>query len=202
MKGAYYGKDIEEAEKEGRITSVAYDKAADVFAAWDLGIGDMMSIWFGQIVGREYHWLGYYENNGQGLDHYVEYIKSLKFPVHMHHLPHDAEARELQTGNSRIQYLEGRGLNCRIVPRHNVDDGINAVRMKINRMWFDRTNCARGLDCLRMYRAEFDEKNMVLKSRPLHDWASHGADAFRQGVMGAEEPRKTETVIPIRSWVA
>lgn len=202
VKGSYYGKDVEQAEQEGRITSVPYDKAADVFAAWDLGMGDMTSIWFGQHVGREIHWIGYYENNGQGLDHYVEYVKSLRFPVHMHYLPHDAEARELQTGNSRIQYLEGRGFNCSIVPKHNVDDGISGVRMKFNRFWFDRTNCERGIDCLRMYRAEFDEKNMVLKSRPLHDWASHGADAFRYAVMGAEEPRKTETVIPIRSWVA
>ena len=203
IKGAYYGKDMEAADADGRIASVPYDKSADVFASWDLGIGDMMSIWFGQMVGKEWHWIGYYENNGHGLDHYVDYIKSLKFPVHEHLLPHDAEARELQTGNSRIQYLEGRGFNCRVVPRHNVDDGIGAVRSKLNRMWFDAVNCAKGIDCLRMYRTEFDEKNMVLKSRPLHDWASHGADAFRCGVMGVEEStRKQEQIIPVRSWVA
>lgn len=189
VKGAFYAKEIAEAETEGRITRVAHDKAADVFASWDLGIGDMMSIWVFQIVGKEWHFLRYYENNGFGLDHYVDWIKSLPFKVHDHYLPHDGEARELQTGKSRQQYLQERGLSCTIVPRHNVDDGINAVRMMLNRAWFDEEGCQRGIDCLRMYRSEFDEKHETLKSRPLHDWASHGADAFRCAVMGGQEPK-------------
>lgn len=201
VKGAYYAKEMNEAESAKRIGKVPHDKNADVFAAWDLGIGDMMAIWFGQIVGKEWHWIGYYENNGFGLDHYVDHIKSLPFKVHEHYLPHDAEARELQTGKSRIEYLEGRGLRCNVVPRHNVDDGINAARMRFNRFWFDEDNCKRGLDCLRMYRAEFDEKNNTLKSKPLHDWASHGADAFRYGVMGAEETQAVETYEINRGWV-
>lgn len=188
VKGAYYAKEISEADDSNRITSVPYDKAADVYAAWDLGIGDMMALWFFQIVGKEWHFLRYYENSGFGLDHYVDYAKALPFPVHEHLLPHDADARELQTGKSRIEYLIGRGLKCRVVGRHEFDDGINAARMVFNRMWFDKEGCARGLDCLRMYRSEFDEKHQVLRSRPVHDWASHGADAFRYGVIGGNEP--------------
>lgn len=187
VKGAYYGKDVELAETDKRIGKVAHDKAADVYCSWDLGIGDMMSLWVFQVIGQEWHFLRYYENNGEGLDHYVNWVKALPFDVNRHFLPHDAEARELQTGKSRVSYLEGRGLRCQVVTRHGVDDGINTVRAKFNRFWFDREGCERGLDCLRMYRAEFDEKNMVLKSRPLHDWASHGADSFRCGVMGANE---------------
>lgn len=189
IKGAYYGKDVAKAEEDGRVSRIPFDKAADVFCAWDLGIGDSMALWFGQIVGKEYHWLRYYENNNHGLDHYVDYVKALPFPVHEHILPHDGEARELQTGKSRKEYLEGRGFRTRIVPRHAVDDGINAVRQVFNRMWFDKEGCGRGIECLRMYRAEFDEKHNVLKSRPLHDWASHGADAMRCAVMGAQEAR-------------
>jgi hypothetical protein len=176
-----------------------------VFASWDLGIGDMMSIWLGQIVGREWHWIGYYENNGYGLDHYVDYIKSLPYQVHEHILPHDAEARELQTGKSRHEYLTGRGLKCKVLQSHFVDDGINAARVAFNRMWFDAENCKRGLDCLRMYRSEFDEKLQVLKSRPVHDWASHGADSFRYGVMGANENRQQKRSDPRKggsgSWM-
>ncbi len=187
VKGSYYGKDVDQAEQEGRITSVPYDKAADVYASWDLGIGDMMTIWVFQVVGKEWHFLRYYENNGEGLDHYVNWIKALPFDVNRHYLPHDAEARELQTGKSRTSYLEGRGLRCEIVPRHGVDDGINTVRVKFNRFWFDKEYCLLGLDRLRMYKAEFDEKKGVLKSHPAHDKASHGADSFRYGVMGANE---------------
>ena len=190
IMGAYYGRDMEAAEP--RIIPIGHDRSADVFCAWDLGIGDAMALWFGQQVGKETHWLAYYENNGFGLDHYVDYVKSRPFPVHLHLLPHDAEARELQTGQSRIDFLRGRGLDCRVVPRHSVDDGISAVRMKFPQMWFNSTgeNMERGLDCLRMYRAEYDDKNMTLKTRPLHDWASHGADAFRCGVMGLQQVQR------------
>lgn len=201
VKGSYYGKDVEEAEADKRICSVPHDRAADTFASWDLGIGDMMSIWIFQIVGKEWHWLRYYENNGFGLDHYVDWIKALPFTVHRHYLPHDAEARELQTGKSRIEFLTNRGLPCEVVPRHEVDDGINAARIRFNRFWFDRAGCKRGIDCLRMYRSEFDEKHQVLKSRPLHDWASHGADSFRYGVMGANEPQEFKMVTANRKWV-
>ena len=187
--GAYYGRDMEQAEADKRIGSVPHDKAADVFASWDLGISDSMAIWIGQVVGKEWHWINYYENTGHALDHYVDWLKSLPYKVHMHYLPHDGEARELQTGKSRKQFLEDRGLNVTIVPRHEVMDGIDAARIRFNRMWFDEAKCARGIDALRMYRAEYDDKNQVLRKKPLHDWASHGADAFRCGVMGAEDSK-------------
>ncbi len=189
IRGAYYGKEVENAEVEGRIADFTRDKHADVICSWDLGIGDSMAIWFWQQVGREKRVLEYYENNGHGLDHYVDYIRSRPFPVDEHLLPHDAEARELQTGKSRIEFLEGRGFSCTVVPNHKVDDGINAVRMALPQVYFNKSgdNMDRALDCLRMYQAEFDDKKMVLKTRPLHNWASHGADAFRYGIMGMEE---------------
>jgi hypothetical protein len=184
--GAYYGRDMEQAEKDGRIKPFTVERSADVFCAWDLGIGDSMALWFGQAIGREIHWVEYYENSGFGLDHYVDYVKSRPYKVHSHLLPHDANARELQTGQSRLDFLRGRGLDCMVVPQHKVDDGINEARMKFPQMWFNSKGdgMARGLDCLRMYRSEYDDKNMTLRTRPLHDWASHGADAFRYGVMG------------------
>lgn len=185
--GSYYGKDVEQAVRESRIVRVPHDRAADVFAAWDLGIGDAMSIWVGQQVAKEIHWLRYYEGTGHGLDHYVDWLKALPFPVHELVLPHDAEARELQTGKSRVEFLRARGFKCRVVPRHNVDDGINAVRMAFPSMWFDADHCETGVDLLRMYRAEFDARKGVLKPVPLHDYASHCADAMRTGIMGLQE---------------
>ena len=190
--GAYYGREMEAAENDGRIGRVPHERSADVFASWDLGISDSMSIWIGQIVGREWHWINYYENSNQALDHYVDWIKGLPYKVHMHYLPHDGEARELQTGKSRKEFLEERGFDVTIVPRHEPMDGIDAARLRFNRMWFDADKCARGIDCLRMYRSEFDDKHQVLRPRPVHDWASHGADAFRCGVMGAEETTRPE----------
>jgi hypothetical protein len=199
--GAYYGREMEAAEHDGRIGRVPHDRAADVFASWDLGIGDSMAIWIGQIVGREWHWIAYYQNSNFALDHYVDWIKALPYAVHHHYLPHDGEARELQTGKSRKQFLEDRGFSVSIVPRHEPMDGIDAARVRFNRMWFDAEKCARGIDCLRMYRSEFDTKNQVLRMRPLHDKSSHGADAFRCGVMGAEESVTRDMPQVTNDWV-
>jgi hypothetical protein len=201
--GAYYGRDMEQAEAEDRIGKVPHDKAADVYASWDLGIGDSTAVWIFQIIGREWHWLRYYENSGHGLDHYVDWVKSLPFIVHRHILPHDGDARELQTGNSRREFMEQRGLTCEVLPRHSAEDRINTARVKFNRFWFDAKGCGVGIDVLRMYRAEYDDRNKTLRARPLHDWASHGADAFGYGVMGAQEQRMTVTFdAPNYDWVA
>lgn len=201
--GAYYGKDIGLAEQDKRIGKVPLDRSADVFASWDLGIADHTAIWVGQIVGREWHWLEYYEDTGQPLDHYVDWVKARGYTIHEHLLPHDGEARELQTGKSRREFLEARGLNVRIVPRHEVMDGIDAARVRFNRMWFDAGKCARGIDCLRMYRADYDDRLKVLRPRPMHDWASHGADAFRCGVMGINDvPAMRDLPQVNNEWVA
>jgi hypothetical protein len=202
VAGAYYGREMEAANNDGRITKVPLERSADVFACWDLGIADSTAIWVGQIIGREWHWLDYYEASSQALDHYVDWVKARGYTIHEHLLPHDAEARELQTGKSRKQFLEERGLNVRIVPRHEVMDGIDAARVRFNRFWFDADKCALGLDRLRMYRAEYDTKNEVLRPRPLHDSASHGADAFRYGVMGADDAPKLKDLPQVQTdWV-
>ncbi len=201
--GAYYGREMEAAEAEQRIARVPHDRTADVYASWDLGIGDSTAIWVFQIVGREWHWLRYYEKSNEKLDHFVDWIKALPFAVHTHYLPHDAEARELQTGLNRIEFLEQRDFRCEVVPRHNVADRIAATQLKFNRFFFDAALCEAGLNSLRMYRAEFDEKKKTLQPKPYHDWASHGADAFGCGVMGAEEKRMSAPHVEANyDWVA
>src|SRR5690606_8587885 len=148
--GAFYGREVVEAERDKRIGRVPMDKAADVYCSWDLGISDSMALWVFQIVGKEWHWINYYENSGFSLDHYVDWVKGLPYKVHQHFLPHDGEARELQTGKSRKQFLEDRGFNVNIVPRHEPMDGIETARLRFNRMYFDAEKCQRGIDCLRM----------------------------------------------------
>jgi phage terminase large subunit len=186
-EGAYYGADMAAASLEYRITEVGHDKSANTYAAWDLGIGDATAIWVFQIVNSEWHFINYYQNRGKSMDHYIEWVDSLPFKINEHLLPHDARARELQTGKSRREFLEDRGLNTRVLEMHAVDDGIQAVRQVLNRCWFDATNCEQGINSLRMYRSEYSDKNGEYKNRPLHDQHSHCADAFRYAVMGVNE---------------
>lgn len=193
LVGAYYGKDMNALEAMGRFTGVPYDRAAQVWTAWDLGIDDSTAIWFCQRVGRELHLIDYMEASGEALDFYVRELGKRPYAYAGHILPHDAEAKELGTGKTRVETLKGLGLmNIRIVPAQSVEDGINAVRMILPQCWFDKTTTKRGTDALRNYCREFDDKTKAFRLRPLHNWASHGADAFRYLALGLPKPAMAE----------
>jgi len=178
--GAYYGKLMAAADADQRITGVPYEPTAQVYTAWDLGIRDATAIWFAQVVGREIRIIDYYEASGADLGHYVRHISDKPYLYAGHFVPHDAQAKELGTGKSRLEVLESLGLkNITVAAMHRVEDGINAVRTIIPRCWFDARKCAHGIDALKLYRAEYDDKLQALKPRPVHDWTSHAADAFR-----------------------
>lgn len=185
--GAYYGKQMAQAQGSKRVTGVGYDAAAQVWTAWDLGIRDATAIWFAQMVGREIHLIDYIEATGQPLEYYVKTLKDKPYVYAGHIVPHDAQAKELGTGKSRLEVLESLGLrNIRVCPHHRVEDGINAVRVILPRCWFDARSCGRGVEALTLYRSEFNYKLGTLQTQPVHDWASHGADAFRYLAMGLE----------------
>lgn len=192
IQGAYYGKEMAEAEKDKRIGRVPYDKASDVITAWDLGIGDATAIWFCQQIGQEYHLIDYLENSGVGLDWYARAVKEKPYVYSAHILPHDVEAKELGTGKSRKEVLSELGIKATVAPRLRLEDGISAARLSFNRCWFDAEKCARGIEALKQYRTEYDEQRKVFRDKPLHDWTSHGADAFRYLFTGIKKTDKAQ----------
>ncbi len=178
--GAYYGKLMARAEEEKRITGVAYEPTNRVWTSWDLGIRDATSIWFAQTVGREVHIIDHYEASGHDLGHYVRELTNRPYVYAGHIVPHDAQARELGTGKSRIEVLSSLGLkNIQVAPDHRVEDGINAVRTFLPKCWFDKVKCAHGIEALKLYRSDFSDKLRTFRPGPVHDWASHAADSFR-----------------------
>ncbi len=191
LVGAYYGKEMDAAEAGGRLTTLTYNPDRPVITAWDLGIDDTTAIWIGQVVGREYHWIDYIENAGEGLAWYVKELSKKPYAFQRHYLPHDAGARELGTGKTREETLRTLGLGARteVVPRQEVADGIQASRTLIARSWFHAEKCARGIMALKNYERKWDPKNKIYQSRPFHNWASHGSDAFRTAAMGIIESR-------------
>jgi len=185
VQGAYYGKLLSRIETDGHIGKVPYDSRFPVMTAWDLGIGDATAIWFFQTVGREVRIIDFYQSQGEGLDHYAKLLRLKPYAYAEHILPHDAEARELGTGKTRVEQLRTMEIGrLRVIQQQSVDDGIAAVRALLPSCYFDLERCGVGLDALRAYRCEFDEKNRTIKSTPVHDWASHAADAFRYGALG------------------
>lgn len=189
--GSYYGRLMRDTESAGRIRPVPYDPMALVHTSWDLGLTDMTAIWFFQIVGHEIHVIDYLENSGQPLSWYAGELHKKPYAYGEHILPHDAEAKELQTNRSRTDTLRGLNLNVRVLKANGAErvlvaDGINAVRTILPRCWFDAEKCAKGIDALKAYRREWDDKLKTFHDRPVHDWASHPADSFRYLALGID----------------
>ena len=200
--GAYYGNLLSDADDDGRITKVPYDPAYPVHTAWDLGINDSTAIWFAQIFrGGAVHVIDYYENSGVGLDHYAEILRQKDYHWGDHLAPHDIEVRELGSGKSRLEIAFGLGIRFRVIPRMKIIDGINAARMMLPKCYFDRDKTHEGVEMLRQYRQEFDEKKKVFRDHPRHDFTSHAADAFRYLAIGMEN-RQTMVKAPQQVAVA
>jgi phage terminase large subunit len=189
IQGAYYGKELLEAEQQGRISNVPVDKGLPVHTAWDLGIGDSTAIWFVQQVGKEVRVIDYYEASGVGLDHYAKVLQGKNYLWGDHIVPHDAAVRELGSGRSRIETLASLGIKTRVAPRLGVDDGINAARLLLARCWFDQGRTADGVELLKQYRRAWNEERKCFEPRPLHDHTSHAADAFRYLAIGLKPER-------------
>jgi phage terminase large subunit len=177
--GAIYAKEIELLRENNKFTTVPYDPSLLVNTAWDLGVGDATAIWFYQKVGREIRIIDYYESSGEGLPHYASIIKQKNYLYGEHWAPHDIAVREFSSGRSRIETAANLGINFLTAPRVSLEDGIHATRMILPRCYFDVVKCAQGIECLKRYRWERNEKMEMFKDRPVHDQWSHGADAFR-----------------------
>jgi hypothetical protein len=191
VEGSYFGQILNELEEKKHMQEIPREELSRTFTAWDLGMGDSTSIWVAQLVGTEVRLLDYYENHGVGLDHYVKWIKDNDYLKAEHILPHDVRVRELGTGKSRLEMLEESGLEIKISPRMGLDDGIQAVRRLLPRCWFNVPKVQTGLNCLRNYRRDYDEKRKIFYERPLHDWSSHGSDSFRYLALGLDEGHST-----------
>lgn len=183
IRGAYYGQFMSDAEEQNRIAGVPYDETLKVETWWDLGVGDSTVIWFAQRAGQEIHLIDYYEMTGEGLPHYAKVLSDKPYQYSQHVAPHDIQVRELGSGKSRLEIARNLGIEFTVAPRQGVDDGIQAVRAILPRCWFDKEKCKQGIEALRQYRSEYDEKLRVYRQKPLHDWCSHAADAFRYGAI-------------------
>ena len=191
VPGAIFGKELEAAMEEGRISRVPHDPTVKVDTFWDLGVGDSTAIWFVQSVGRAVHFIDCYENRGEGLPHYVSVLSKKNYLYGDHFAPHDIEVRELGSGKSRREIAWDLGLNFRVVPKLPLEDGLHAAQMLIPRSWFDAEKCKQGLVALRQYHRGYNERARSFRTTPVHDWSSHFADALRYTAVGIKETVKS-----------
>lgn len=207
VDGAVFGKQIQIAESEGRITSVPYNALKPVHAVFDLGWSDQTSIWFFQFIGMETHFIRYIENRQHEIGFYLSQIQNFGYTIHTMWLPHDARNQMLSAGGRSIeQIVREAGYKVRVLEKMPVVDSINATRTIMNNCWFDANNCETGLNCLRRYRYEVDPDTGQFSKNPLHDAYSHGGDAFRYYSQVVEQsPRakkKAKVFDEVLSWQA
>lgn len=196
IQGAYFAVHMDRAESDGRIANVPYDAMLPVNTYWDLGVDDSTTIWFTQLYGKEIRFIDYYENNNEGLTHYINELNSKGYNYAQHFAPHDIEVRELTTGVSRKETARSLGINFETVPRPaKKQEGIDAIRNILSRSWFDKTKCEKGIDALNNYHKEFDEARKVYKNQPYHDWSSHAVDGMQTFALSNSKPRNEAPVI-------
>lgn len=192
VEGAIYGEQMTWLREQGRIGRVSFEAGIEVNTFWDFGVGDANTIWLHQRVANEHHWIRYFSDSGHGLRHYWRLLKEWADDHGAiwgrHFLPHDADARiQGEDVTTRRLILEGLGMrDIVVVPRiADIALGIDKTRTAlVGAHWFDAEACAEGIKCLDSYQYEWDDRLARWTNNPLHNWASHGADAWRQFAQG------------------
>lgn len=199
LPGAYFAKQIAVAYEDQRVGEHPVQAGQPVDLVADLGYTDSCSWWAWQTGPDGYRVIDFYEADSQPIAHYIEWVKSRPYAVGNVFLPHDAKAKSLQTGKSIIEQFLAAGITPRLVPEMSLQDGIEAARVVIDRCWFHEPATYDGLEHLRAYQREWDERTQTYRNRPKHDQHSHASDAFRylalaaRPVGGQKSTRNAET---------
>jgi len=194
IKGAYFGKEMAAMLKSGRIAHVPFDPMLPVDTDWDLGMDDYTAILFSQSLRTgEIRIIDYEEGSGEGLPYYVQVLanraRDLKYVYGKHYPPHDIAVREMGTGKSRKETAASLGLKFEEPVTLPFADGIQATRLILSRCWIDKERCHNLISALRQYRKQWDAQNEIFKDKPVHNWASHGADGTRGLAVRYQTPR-------------
>lgn len=179
VEGAYYAKYLQRLRLDNRIGDVPWESAFKVHTAWDIGVRDSTSIIFFQTIGQTIRIIDCYENSKEGLEHYVSVLEQKPYSYGKHIAPHDIAVKEWGSGMTRIEKAKQLGVSFILASSVSVEDGIEAVRSTMDKLWFDQHKALPLLKALENYRQEYDAKRKVYKSHPLHDFSSHFSDAMR-----------------------
>jgi phage terminase large subunit len=196
VEGAIYKAEIQAAENAGRIRAIPHDPMMPVDTFWDLGFADRVAIWCAQRTPFEIRVLRYFEGDHQAIDYYLREMQTWGYVFGTCFLPWDGGTKSLGTGKSIEEIMRAKGFRVRVNRQLNVADGINAVRTIFPQLYWDAVLCADGLQYLRRYQWGPATALGVPRSQPLHDDASHPADALRTLAVGIQEPERERQPIP------
>ena len=191
IEGAIYGEIIKNLEEKKQLTRVGYDPALVVNTAWDIGVDDSTAIIFFQQLGNQIMVIDYYENNREGLPHYVQMIKDKDYVYGEHFAPHDIEVTEFSSGKTRREVAYQLGIRFKILPKIPLEDGIHSLKMVLPKCWFDIESTKPLINALRHHHRKYNEKMKMFSNKPVKDWSSHACDSARYMALAITElPRE------------
>jgi hypothetical protein len=182
VEGAIYTDEMCKIRSDGRIRFEPHRTGHKVFTFWDIGIGNSTAIVFAQFIGKEIPIIDYIEGSGRGSDYYAKVLSDKSYVYGKHYLPHDVMSREKSDGIvllDKIENLLGANKVEKVNRPASKQDGIEAVRLILGHCSFDTAKTKRLIECLSYYRYEWDDTLARFGDKPLHDWASDGADAMQ-----------------------
>lgn len=191
LQGAFYTDQFRELRAKKQICHVPYDSRFQVHTWWDLGLNDMMSIWFHQYIEGKHCFIDYHESSLESWSYYSEMLSAKGYNYAKHHFPHDGKKRV--RGQDQIftdmQMAQNAGITpIDITPRtdNTYNDIMNACLPILPLCFFDEQKCSAGLIHLENYRRRWNNAEAMWMKEPLHDEASHCADAFRTFAVNAD----------------
>lgn len=202
LEGTWFKKELTKARQDGRIGKpLPHDPTRRVNTFWDKGINeksDQNAIWFHQTDGVRHRFIDYYENAGEGIQHYCGKVHEVGakrgFIYGTHYGPHDLEKREYVANAKTVSDVALElGIKFEIVPRIlDKQDAIEAARRMLGLSWFDVDHTPRGVECLDNYRKVWSKTLAQWTNVPLHNFASNASDALMTGAVGLK-PEKVES---------
>ncbi len=190
VPGAYYAREMMQMRASGRLMAIPAEAGASVWTFWDLGVDDCTAIVFVQFDGREIKVIDAFEGKDEGLAYYIELLRerarSNGYKYGGHFMPHDGNKRDFQTGITAFEAARKMGVLFEPVPMTAIAAGIEAARKVLARCVFDSRKAQGLVAALEAYTKEYLEERGVYREKPLHNWASHFADAFRYMAVAVE----------------
>lgn len=178
MVGAYWGAEVAQAERDGRICEVPVDHNYPVHTAWDLGKAVNNPIWCFQVIDGKPRIVDFYRPESDDLEDWIRWLNDKGYKGN-DYVPHDAVVTEWGTKRTRVETLQLLKRKPRRVAKVSVADGINAGRKTIQAAVFDKERCELGIEGLKNYRREWDDELKTFRENPVKDWAEHIGSSFR-----------------------
>lgn len=200
-EGFYFSNMMSAARKEHRVCYLPPDEHAIKYASWDIGISDQTAIWIFELIGKEIHYIDFYQNSGESLSHYVRWVNSLRYPVAKHFMPFDAAGRDKATGKAYVDYAREAGLKVDLLKKSaNELADIELTRSMLPRCFFDQSKTVAGMRAIENFRREWNEALKCFKERPLHDWSSDATKSFIYSMNAIDSMSGMSRGMTVEEW--